>query len=233
MAGADRMTIEEVVKDVMVREHGDVLRAAVEAVCAEPSAKPRTAPSAMAVPIRTCARLRTAAAAAATSVLLVLIGSSDLFAWLRHAEHLCHLGLLHSPSGLRDRRAASADGIARAVVARIEKVIKRRALQISASSFGVSALRPLRRRAIPGANEPRAIKACLAQCGAAEVRSSKVGPVEYRSSKVGLVEYRAAEVGGDESCSAQVGATKSRVAKVNPDQSKPAERGCPHLRPEE
>ena len=35
MAGADRMTIEEVVKDVMVREHGDVLRAAVEAVCAE------------------------------------------------------------------------------------------------------------------------------------------------------------------------------------------------------
>src|SRR5215203_5252942 len=33
MAGADRMTIEEVVKDVMVREHGDVLRAAVEAVC--------------------------------------------------------------------------------------------------------------------------------------------------------------------------------------------------------
>src|SRR3954451_3497058 len=35
MAGADRMTIEEVVKDVLVREHGDVLRAAVEAVCAE------------------------------------------------------------------------------------------------------------------------------------------------------------------------------------------------------
>ena len=35
MAGQDRMTIEEVVKDVMVREHGDVLRAAVEAVCAE------------------------------------------------------------------------------------------------------------------------------------------------------------------------------------------------------
>ncbi len=33
MAGADRMTIEEVVKQVMVREHGDVLRAAVEAVC--------------------------------------------------------------------------------------------------------------------------------------------------------------------------------------------------------
>ena len=35
MAGADRMTIEEVVKQVMVREHGDVVRAAVEAVCAE------------------------------------------------------------------------------------------------------------------------------------------------------------------------------------------------------
>jgi len=35
MAGADRMTIEEVVKDVMVREHSDFLRAAVEAVCAE------------------------------------------------------------------------------------------------------------------------------------------------------------------------------------------------------
>ena len=35
MAGQDRMTIEEVVRDVMVREHGDVLRAAVEAVCAE------------------------------------------------------------------------------------------------------------------------------------------------------------------------------------------------------
>ena len=35
MAGAERMTIEEVVKDVMVREHGDFLRAAVEAVCAE------------------------------------------------------------------------------------------------------------------------------------------------------------------------------------------------------
>ena len=33
MAGADRMTIEEVVKQVMVREHGDVVRAAVEAVC--------------------------------------------------------------------------------------------------------------------------------------------------------------------------------------------------------
>jgi putative transposase len=35
MAGADRMTIEEVVRQVMVQEHGDVLRAAVEAVCAE------------------------------------------------------------------------------------------------------------------------------------------------------------------------------------------------------
>src|SRR3954453_4874938 len=35
MAGADRMTIEEVVKQVMVREHGDALRAALEAVCAQ------------------------------------------------------------------------------------------------------------------------------------------------------------------------------------------------------
>ena len=35
MAGADRMAIEEVVRQVMVSEHGDVLRAAVEAVCAE------------------------------------------------------------------------------------------------------------------------------------------------------------------------------------------------------
>jgi transposase-like protein len=35
MAGADRMTIEEVVKQVMVREHGDVLRTALEAVCAQ------------------------------------------------------------------------------------------------------------------------------------------------------------------------------------------------------
>jgi transposase-like protein len=35
MAGADRMTIEEVVKGVMVREHGDVVRAALEAVCRE------------------------------------------------------------------------------------------------------------------------------------------------------------------------------------------------------
>jgi transposase-like protein len=35
IAGADRMTIEEVVKGVMVQEHGDLVRAAVEAVCAE------------------------------------------------------------------------------------------------------------------------------------------------------------------------------------------------------
>src|SRR3954453_16229630 len=35
MAGADRMTIEEVVKQVMVREHGDALRAALEAVWAQ------------------------------------------------------------------------------------------------------------------------------------------------------------------------------------------------------
>src|SRR5688500_5768321 len=35
MAGADRMTIEEVVRQVMVQEHGDVVRAAVEAVCAQ------------------------------------------------------------------------------------------------------------------------------------------------------------------------------------------------------
>ena len=35
MAGQHRMTIEQVVRDVMVREHGDVLRAAVEAVCAQ------------------------------------------------------------------------------------------------------------------------------------------------------------------------------------------------------
>jgi hypothetical protein len=35
MAGADRMTIEEVVRDVLVREHGDVVRAALEAVCAQ------------------------------------------------------------------------------------------------------------------------------------------------------------------------------------------------------
>src|SRR3954464_2228942 len=35
MAGADRMTIEEVVKQVMVREHGDVVRAALEAACRE------------------------------------------------------------------------------------------------------------------------------------------------------------------------------------------------------
>jgi hypothetical protein len=35
MAGADRMTIEEVVRDVLVREHGDVLQAALEAVCVQ------------------------------------------------------------------------------------------------------------------------------------------------------------------------------------------------------
>src|SRR3954465_7469117 len=35
MAGAERMTIEEGVKDVMVREHSDFLRVAVEAVCVE------------------------------------------------------------------------------------------------------------------------------------------------------------------------------------------------------
>src|SRR4051794_12578171 len=35
MAGADRMTIQEVVQDVMGREHGDVLRAAGEGVCRE------------------------------------------------------------------------------------------------------------------------------------------------------------------------------------------------------
>jgi putative transposase len=35
MAGADRMTIEEVVKQVMLDEQADVLRSAVEAVCAE------------------------------------------------------------------------------------------------------------------------------------------------------------------------------------------------------
>jgi putative transposase len=35
VAGADRMTIEEVVKRVLLEEQGDVLRAAVEAVCAE------------------------------------------------------------------------------------------------------------------------------------------------------------------------------------------------------
>ena len=34
MAGADRMTIEEVVKQVMVREHGDVVRAALEGCAA-------------------------------------------------------------------------------------------------------------------------------------------------------------------------------------------------------
>ena len=35
MAGADRMTIEEVVKKVLLEEQTDVLRAAVAAVCAE------------------------------------------------------------------------------------------------------------------------------------------------------------------------------------------------------
>ena len=35
MAGADRMTIEEVVKRVLLEQQPDVLRAAVEAVCAE------------------------------------------------------------------------------------------------------------------------------------------------------------------------------------------------------
>jgi putative transposase len=35
MAGADRMTIEEVVKQVLREEHGDVIREAVMAVCAE------------------------------------------------------------------------------------------------------------------------------------------------------------------------------------------------------
>src|SRR4051794_41432618 len=35
MAGADRMAIAEVVKDVMVDEHSDWLRAAVQAVCVE------------------------------------------------------------------------------------------------------------------------------------------------------------------------------------------------------
>jgi len=35
MAGADRMTIEEVVKQVLLDEHADVIREAVKAVCAE------------------------------------------------------------------------------------------------------------------------------------------------------------------------------------------------------
>jgi putative transposase len=35
VAGAERMKIEEIVEDVIVREHSDVLHAAVEAVCAE------------------------------------------------------------------------------------------------------------------------------------------------------------------------------------------------------
>ena len=33
MAGADRMTIEEVVKKVLLDEHADVIREAVKAVC--------------------------------------------------------------------------------------------------------------------------------------------------------------------------------------------------------
>src|SRR3954451_25432506 len=35
MAGADRMTIQEVVKQVLLDEHADVVREAVKAVCAE------------------------------------------------------------------------------------------------------------------------------------------------------------------------------------------------------
>ncbi len=35
MAGADRMTIEEVVKQVLLDEHADVIREAVKAVCGE------------------------------------------------------------------------------------------------------------------------------------------------------------------------------------------------------
>ena len=35
MAGADRMTIEEVVKQVLLDEHADVIREAVKAVAAE------------------------------------------------------------------------------------------------------------------------------------------------------------------------------------------------------
>ena len=35
MAGADRMTIEEVVKGVLLDEHADVIREAVKAVAAE------------------------------------------------------------------------------------------------------------------------------------------------------------------------------------------------------
>jgi hypothetical protein len=35
MAGADRMTIEEVVRKVLLEEHTDVIREAVKAVCAE------------------------------------------------------------------------------------------------------------------------------------------------------------------------------------------------------
>ena len=35
MAGADRMTIEEVVKRVLLDEHADVIREAIKAVAAE------------------------------------------------------------------------------------------------------------------------------------------------------------------------------------------------------
>ena len=52
MAGDDRMTIEEVVREVMVREHGDVLRAAVEAVCVqlmEGGSRRRSVPSMVSV----------------------------------------------------------------------------------------------------------------------------------------------------------------------------------------
>ena len=35
MAGADRMTIEEVVRQVLLDEHADVIREAAKAVCAE------------------------------------------------------------------------------------------------------------------------------------------------------------------------------------------------------
>src|SRR5215210_8490989 len=35
MAGADRMTVQEVVKQVLLDEHADVIREAVKAVCAE------------------------------------------------------------------------------------------------------------------------------------------------------------------------------------------------------
>jgi hypothetical protein len=35
MAGADRMRLEDVVKQVPVEEHGDLVRAVLEAVCRE------------------------------------------------------------------------------------------------------------------------------------------------------------------------------------------------------